>query len=691
MKADNNSPPPILLQMNTPIAIHTPTGNTNSTRVETHVPSSPPTSNSNNVLPTGQSEPSSLSSDLSDNISCKHEPSSSTTIDNVSNIDNNKHEADTSNTPVDVTAAHHHPNSSDRAQDTAATATLAQPSKAESDIISHSIQQHEPRTDISEHAPEAVAFLVCDDSASPTPTSSSLPSSSPSDTAIVEAVTEHPQHIPIEPNHDQRQQPSSLKSSTTTTATSTTATWITNEEEGESDKGQGIAAERTFSQTPQSIFDEPTSAPTASVIDSKPLPTMAMPMPIPSSSSRLSPLHVQAHASTMADSNSFVSSSSASPSSSSSSSLSDYLIIGQEQVERDDSECDQRSERSYASSRDSYGERYAEDLMYDDASQDSHNESHSPAPSSPPSSHRDIPRRRTSRPSRRSPRPFDKEDDEGERPDLSRTFSEGYAFEQQQQRITESATRSSVRIEDEEEEIPMSSSRPQSRSSTTKTYKRRSNKTTDDSRAAPLATSPVAAAPAAAMPVFKLPTIRGMTKSIVELMVASVVCISLISCMFAFSYISTGANHALGWYSDQQIGQRIRDSLKKREHVLQETLEKMAGEEYVKVKRQSQQYRQHHQQQQQQQARPGSPSPPYGPGGSAYYQNRHQQQYQQQREQRQQQQQQQQQQHQQKPYQDDPDRGRLSTAEWQELIRAASVSFMAKWTTATPNPWTSRR
>ncbi|OAQ32819.1 hypothetical protein K457DRAFT_271114 [Linnemannia elongata AG-77] len=687
MKADNNSPPPILPQMNSPITIHAPTGSTNLTRAETPIPSSPPTSSSNTLLPTGQSEPSSLSSDnMSDNnnISCKHEPSSSNTIDDISNINNNKHEADTSNTPaVDVAAAHLHPNSSDPAQDTAATATLAQPIRAESDIVPRSNQQHELLTDISEHAPENVAVLACDDSASPT-------TSSPSDCATVEAVTEHSLHVLIEPNHNQQQQPSSLTSSTTTT--STTTTWITNEEEGESEKGQGIGTERTFSQTSRSIFDEPTTTTTASKIDSKPLPTMAMPVPIPSNNSRLSPLHVHSHVSTMTDSSSFVSSSSASPLSSSSSSLSDYLIIGQEQVERDDSECDQRSERSYASSRDSYGERYAEDLMYDDASQDSQSESHSPAPSSPPSSspsHRDTPRRRTSRPSRRSSRPFDKEeDDEGERPDFSRTFSDGYAFEQQQ-RITESTTRSSVRIEDEEEEIPMPSSRPQSRSSTNKTYKRRSHKTTDDSRAAPSVASPVAAAPAAAMPVFKLPTIRGMTKSIVELMVASVVCISLISCMFAFSYISTGANHALGWYSDQQIGQRIRDSLKKREHVLQETLEKMAGEEYVKVKRQSQQYRQHHQQQQQQQARPGSPSPPYGPGGSSYYQNRYQQQYQQQREQRQQQQQQQQQQ--QKAYQDDPDRGRLSTAEWQELIRAASVSFMAKWTTATPNPWTSRR
>ncbi|KAF9137195.1 hypothetical protein BG015_002808 [Linnemannia schmuckeri] len=683
--------------MNSPIAIHASAGNTNSTRTETPISSSPPTRNSNN-LPTGQSEPSLLSSNNS-NISCKHEPSSFTTIDNISNINNNKHEADTSNTPVvDVAAAHYHPNSSHRVQDTMATeaaAALPQSIRAELDIVQHK-QQHDPQPDLSEHTSEAAAIQACDDSASATLTfsSASLSLSSSSENSTVEPVPEQLRHAPIKPNHDkqqQQQQPfSSTSSSTTATASSTTTTWMTNEEKGENEKGQGFAAERTFSRTSRSIFEESAAIATASEIESKPSPTMAMPMPIPSSNSRLSPLHVHPHAPTVTDSSSFVSSSSASPSSSSSSSLSDYLIIGQEQVERDDSECDQRSEHSYASSRDSYGERYAEDLMYDDASQDSHSEYHSPTPSSPPSSslsHRDTPRRRTSRPRRRSPRPFDKEDDEGERPDLSRTFSEGYAFEQQQ-RITESTTRSSVRIEDEEEEIPMLSSRPQSRSSTNKTYKRRSHKTTDDSRSSPSDASPVAAAPVAAMPVFKLPTIRGLTKSIVELVVASVVCISLISCMFAFSYISTGANHALGWYSDQQIGQRIRDGLKKREHVLQETLEKMAGEEYVKVKRQSQQYRQHHHQQQHQ-ARPGSPSPPYGPGGGAYYQNRYQQQYQQQREQRQQQQQQQQQQ--QKAYQDDPDRGRLSTAEWQELIRAASVSFMAKWTTATPNPWTSRR
>ncbi|KAG0295983.1 hypothetical protein BGZ96_010404 [Linnemannia gamsii] len=689
--------------MNSPIAIPAPTGNTNSsTRTETPSSSPPPSSSNNSNFPTGQSEPSSLSSDNINNsniISCKHEPSSSAIIGNNNKYSNTKHEADTSNSPVFDVAAAHHPNSSDQAQDTTATApgttTLAQSTRVESD---HNQQQHEPQPDISEHAPEAIAVLACDDSASTIPSSfNSLPSSSSIEVLTVEAVAEQPLAVPIKPDHNQ---PSSLTSSgTTATAASTTTTWMINEEEGESEKGGGSAAERKFSQTSRSIFDGSTISTTASEIGSKPtLPTMAMPMPIPLSSSRLSPLD---GASTGADSGIFVPSSS---SASSSSSLSDYLIIGQEHVERDDSECDQRSEQSYTSSRDSYGERYAEDLMYDDASQDSHSESHSPASSSPPSSspsRRDTPRRRTSRPSRRSPRPFDnkeEEEDEGERSHLPRTFSEGYApVLEQQQRITESTTRSSVRIEnEEEEEIPMSSSRPQSRSSTNKTYKRRSHKTTNFSRSEQSVDSPLAAAPAATLPVFKLPTIRGLTKSIVELMVASVVCISLISCMFALSYVSTGANHALGWYSDQQIGQRIRDGLKKREHLLQETLEKLAGEEYVKVKRQSRQYHQHHHQQQQQQhqARPGSPSPPYGPGGSAYYQNRYQQQHQQQREQRQQQQQHQQQQHQQqqqKTYQDDPDRGRLSTAEWQELIRAAGVSFMAKWTTATPNPWTSRR
>ncbi|KAF9130804.1 hypothetical protein BGW39_002649 [Mortierella sp. 14UC] len=691
----SSSPAPISPQMNSPDAIHAPTGNTKRA-----ASSSPPSSNNTILDLTGQSEPSfsssssSLSSDndIDNIITCKHEPSP---IDNIYITNNitNKHEADTSNTPVALVdvAAVHNPNSFDQTQDNTAT-LLAETTRAVPDVSQHQ-HQHEPQPVLPENASEAVVQTNVDSASIFSSPTSLITPLSPNKSLPVEAATVQPQHVPITPDHDQdqqQQQPSSLTPSSTT---STTTTLMTTEEEGGDEKGQRIAAERTTLHTYQSIFDKATTTSTTATtaeIKTKPL-SMPIPVPVsmPSNSSRLSPLDIHAHGTTVADSSSFVPSSSASPSSSSTSSLSDYLIIGQEQVERDDSECDQRSEQSYASSRDSYGERYAEDLLFDEAGQDSHSESRSQTPSPPSStpSRRDS-SRRTSRHGRRSPRPFDKED-EGEETLLPRTFSEGYdpVFEEQeQQRITESASRSSVRIEDEDEETFRSTSRPQSYQNINKAHRRRSHKSAQSSRTEPLTASPVAAAPTATMPVFKLPTIRGLTKSIAELVVASVVCISLISCMFAFSYLSTGATRALGWYSDQQISQRIRDGLKKREHVLQETLEKMAGEEYVKVKRQSRQYhQQQHQYQQQHHTPPRSASPPYGPGGGAYYQNRHQQQYQREREQRQQQQQQQ------KAYQDDPDRGRLSTAEWQELIRAASVSFMAKWTTATPNPWTSRR
>ncbi|KAF8939972.1 hypothetical protein BGZ58_008132 [Dissophora ornata] len=182
------------------------------------------------------------------------------------------------------------------------------------------------------------------------------------------------------------------------------------------------------------------------------------------------------------------------------------------------------------------------------------------------------------------------------------------------------------------------------------------------------------------MPTLKIPSLRGLTKSIAELVIASVVCVTLLSCMFAFSYVSTGANHLLGWYSDQQIGQRIRDGIKEREHLVQEALEKMAGEEYVKVKRRSQHFQQQYQQQyQQQQRHSGS----FGTGGNPY-QKRYQQQYQQQREQRQQQQQQQQEQQRQQQKEG------LSTAEWQDLIRAASMSFMSKFSNTAPAPAPTR-
>ncbi|KAF9924172.1 hypothetical protein FBU30_005814 [Linnemannia zychae] len=627
--------------MNSPITTHTLTGNTNGT-------SSPLTpSNNNNMDCHGQSESSSLLS-----ITCNNEP----TIDTC-----NKHEADISDIAslpfIDV-AAVNHPNSFDRAQCTpSATIDLTEEvieAKADT-VIQHKQELQQPDTS---GIPAEVAEKAYIDSAS------TISSSSPSKGSTVETVTEQPQHFSIKPNHEQRELSSSMPSTSTT--------WVKSEE---NENKRDTQMKTLLQQANQSIFDETTinttTTSTTATIKTKP-------MSIPSINGARSSLDMHNHTSPVIGSSSF---SSASPSPSSSSSLSDYLIIGQEQVERDDSECDQRSEHSYSSSRDSYGEQYGDGFLYEDISQESPSESHSrsssPQPTlSPSSSHR-----RTSRSDRQSSRSFNIEEEEREKSLPPRTFSEGYVpdFEQQeQQRITGSAARASVRIEDEDEETYSSSSRSKSYSNTNRSYKRRSQKSAESSRSESSSVSPEAPS-TAALPVFKLPTIRGLTKSIVELVVASVVCISLVSVMFAFSYISSGATHALGWYSDQQIGQRIRDGLRKREHVLQETLEKMAGEEYVKVKRQSRQYQQQHQ------TPPRSSSPPYGPGGSAYYQSRYQQQYQREREQRQQQQQQQ------KAHQGDADRGRLSTAEWQELIRAASVSFMAKWTTATPNPWTNRR
>ncbi|KAF9430811.1 hypothetical protein BGZ94_003600 [Podila epigama] len=136
------------------------------------------------------------------------------------------------------------------------------------------------------------------------------------------------------------------------------------------------------------------------------------------------------------------------------------------------------------------------------------------------------------------------------------------------------------------------------------------------------------------------PSLRGITKSIVEFVVAAFVCVSLVSVMFAFSYVSTGTKHLLGWYSEQQFGQRIRERVRQREHFVQEALEKMAGEEYLNIKRS----RHHFQQQQQQQH-------PYGQQHHHHHQ------------------------HQQPPF----ERETLSNAEWQELIRAASMNFLAKF------------
>lgn len=251
-------------------------------------------------------------------------------------------------------------------------------------------------------------------------------------------------------------------------------------------------------------------------------------------------------------------------------------------------------------------------------------------------------------------------------------------FKQHQQRITEKvrpSSPSSVRDREGKKSAASASSTVPSASTTEeKTRKRRSyrasvnnfdeledyddpnhqtSRTYSSSSPLPSKTASTPATSTPILPALKIPSVRGLTKSVFEFIVASVVCLSLISCMFALSYVSTGANRLVGWYSDQKIGQRFRDGIKEREHFVQETLEKMAGEEYAKVKRQSRQYGQQQQHQQQQ--------------------SRHQQQYHQERDHRYQQQQQRQEQQ---------ERGRLSPAEWQELIRAASMSFMAKFSSA---------
>ncbi|KAF9101382.1 hypothetical protein BGX27_011497 [Mortierella sp. AM989] len=343
----------------------------------------------------------------------------------------------------------------------------------------------------------------------------------------------------------------------------------------------------------------------------------------PSYSTAASPLNIQ----TLADSNAFLPSN-ASPSSSSSSSLSEYLIIGQEQVEKDDSECDHS-----CVSRDSYDEHYGSSTgEYSDASLDSHGED------THPDHHQDEQSQARRRRNRHRTSYVRESEHEHE-------FSDGYnqgEFEQRpstfvQQRITETAANESLLSD---------------KSHKTKSHKKKRESTSPQDEA------PAAPASLLSLPTLKVPSIRGISKSIIEFVVATAVCVTLMSCLFAFSYVSTGANHMLGWYSDQQIGQRIREGIKEREHKVQEALEKMAGEEYVKVKQRSRQY-----QQQQQQ------SSTYGYGNP--YQKRYQQQYQQERAQRQQQRQQQ-------------EAEGLSTAEWQDLIRAASISFMARFSKPTP-------
>ncbi|KAF9574789.1 hypothetical protein EC968_005575 [Mortierella alpina] len=364
--------------------------------------------------------------------------------------------------------------------------------------------------------------------------------------------------------------------------------------------------------------------------------------------------------------------------SSSSSSLSEYLIIGQAQVESELD--DQHSERSY-SSRDSFygsgdgeGEHYHEGGETSETSQDSQSEDRTSTPQ------RTARRRSTQQQQHHHHRsafsdghPTDyQQDQQYQYQFIQQQLQQQQQQQQQKQRITQSA----IEAADEDESLYSAASASSSSSSSSrtsspvpeKTRKRRSRRVPqEESRSANpqlgASSSSSSKGSGAPLPALKLPSLSaslgGLSKSIFEFVLASVVCLSLLSCMFAFSYVSSGTKHLLGWYADQHIGQRIRDGIKEREHFVQEALEKIAGEEYAKVKRRS---RQQYQQPQQQ--------APHG------HQNRYQQQYQQQREQRQQERDQQQQQRK----QEECDRGRLSSAEWQELIRAASMSFMAKFT-----------
>ncbi|KAG0215348.1 hypothetical protein BGX28_000088 [Mortierella sp. GBA30] len=417
---------------------------------------------------------------------------------------------------------------------------------------------------------------------------------------------------------------------------------------------------------------------------------------------------------------SFMSSTSSS-SSLSSSSLSEYLIIGQDQVESESD--DQQSERSYASSSDNsqgsssfYGsgsgdggeDHDIEGGEISEASQDSQNEEHGSEGLITHNHNQNYhhnqlqqqrPRHRSSRQQLHNRQHEQQAFSDGHPTEYEQERQFEYKFvqhrqqqqqeEQQQCRIAESAPKSADGEDERSSASSSSSTRASSPTSEKTRFKRRSHRSSQKSAATSSSSSSASTSAntdskessttttSPPLPALKIPSLSsslgGLSKSIFEFMIASVVCISLLSCMFAFSYVSTGTKHLLGWYADQHIAQKIRDGIKEREHFVQEALEKMAGDEYVKVKRRSRQQQHQQQQQQQHHQQNQQHNPHYA------YQSRYQQQYQQQREQRQQQEQQQKQQ-QHRHRQDEYERGRLSTAEWQELIRAASMSFMAKFT-----------
>ncbi|KAF9212040.1 hypothetical protein BGZ59_007290 [Podila verticillata] len=328
--------------------------------------------------------------------------------------------------------------------------------------------------------------------------------------------------------------------------------------------------------------------------------------------------------------------SSASTSYSSSSSLSEFLLIGQ--TEREDSEFDRHSEQSFES-HDSFGERYSETLGTSNLSQSS-TSTISEHTSRQRQSRRES-RRESYRESRRENHRHSRVCDEEYEQYSDESFQDYHRHESSKSPGPQKERTTEFNSEHTSTSSTQFTDRPSSPANSERTRKRRSHRASPP----PEESAPVSPAPSPMLPplpALKLPSVRGIAKSMVELMIATMVCVSLVGVMFAFSYVSTGTKHLLGWYSDQRFGQRIRERIREREHFVQEALERMAGEEYVKIKRQG---------------RPGQQQHGYASSSNQYNRQYYQDQ------------------HQEQPY----ERESLSNAEWQELIRAASLSFMAKF------------
>ncbi|KAF9970572.1 hypothetical protein BGZ73_006713 [Actinomortierella ambigua] len=119
-----------------------------------------------------------------------------------------------------------------------------------------------------------------------------------------------------------------------------------------------------------------------------------------------------------------------------------------------------------------------------------------------------------------------------------------------------------------------------------------------------------------------LPSPSQASKMVLEFVLVGALMFTIVSAAFTFSYVVTATNHA---------GQKLREAIEARERSVQRALERVAGEDFVKVRRQQQQ-RQHHYHHGTTQKQPGV-------------------------------------------VEDD----RLSPAEWQELIHAAVYGLLSKW------------